>query len=86
LKSLKSTPIDSEVESFIKHSKQELVLIDSKLEFIVELEFLSLLVEFQFFSLFLPKFVESKLLFNLVNLYIGSLMSTGFFGLTMIFG
>ncbi len=46
MRSLESTPIDFAMESFVKYSKPELVLSDSKLEFIVELEFLSLLVEF----------------------------------------
>jgi hypothetical protein len=87
LKSLESTPTDSRVESFVKYSKPELVLTDSKLEFIVELKFSSLLVEFQFFGLSLLESTKLKLLSNLVDLYIGSLMSAiGFFWLTMIFG
>jgi hypothetical protein len=81
LKSLESTPTDFGVESFIKYSKPELVLAHSKLEFS------SLLVEFQFFGLPLLKSTKLKLLFDLVDLYIGYLMlAIGFFWLTMIFG
>jgi hypothetical protein len=81
LKSLKSTPTDSKVESFVKYSKLELVLTNSKLEFMAELKFSSLLVEFQFFGLSLLKSTKLKLFSKLVDMYIGYLMSTTrFFG------
>jgi hypothetical protein len=87
LQSLKSTPIDYGVESFVGYSKPKLLMVDSKLEFIVESKFRSLSMEFQFFGMFLPKSARPKLLFDSIDPYIGFLMlRIGSFWLTEIFG
>jgi hypothetical protein len=86
LRSLESTPIDFAMESFVRYSKLELVLGDSKLEFIVEPKFPSLLVDFQFFNSALSKFAKPKLLYGSIDLYIGfPILATIFFQLFEIF-
>jgi hypothetical protein len=51
-------------------------MVDSKLKFITKPKFQSLSMEFQFFGMSLPKFIELKLHFGLIDPYIGSLMLT----------
>ncbi len=81
LKSSKSTPTNSKVESWVEYSKPKFVMVDSKLEFVSESEFPMALVEsylsieFPLFDSFLLKSTKPKLFFSLVDPYIGFSMS-----------
>ncbi len=77
---------------FVRYSKLELVLANSKLKFIVDLEFPTtslkrcLSMEFQFFGSFLSKSAKPKLLSISVDSYIGfPMLATKFFLLIEVF-
>jgi hypothetical protein len=74
------------VESLVKYSKLEFVVVDSELEFVFKLKFLitlaknCLLVEFQLFDSSIPESIELKFPFGSVDLYIGfPMLTTDFF-------